>query len=129
MSDGFEENIAYFDLDFLDPDQVEYACQFQAILPILWAMAGSRGRLEVAAKPDYYLPERSPFAVLLKEQRFKQFNDQIKSREGLTHIFLATDSEEAFKDMKAQIDGRRHVIMLYKHYLENFKLNTFTTVS
>ena len=129
MADGFKENLAYLDIEFLDPDQVEYGCQFTAIVPILWTMAGCRGRLEEVGKPDYYLPANSPFAVLLKEQKFKQFRENIKARPDLTHIFLVTDSEEAFKDMKAQIKGRHHVIMLYKDYLENFKLNTHTTLS
>jgi len=128
MSAGFEENVAYLDIEFLDPDQVEYGCQFRAILPILWAMAGARGPLEDVGKPDFYLPQNSPFAVLLKEQKFKQFNDKIRERPDFTHIFLVTDSEEAFKDMKAQINGRRRVTMLYKHYLENFKLNTTTVL-
>jgi adenine-specific DNA-methyltransferase len=128
MSAGFKENLAYFDLEFLDPDEVEYGRQFTAILPILWMTAGGIGHLRDPGGLDYYMPDQSPFAVLLKERRFKQFNDKVKGRSDLTHIFLVTDSEEAFKDMKAQINGRMRVTMLYKHYLENFKLNTFATL-
>lgn len=124
MSAGFDENIAYLDLEFLDPDQVEYGCQFRAILPILWVSAGAWGKPENPGKPDFYLPQHSPFAVLLQEQRFKQFNDKIRERPDVTHIFLVTDSEEAFKDMKAQINGHPRVVMLYKQYLDNFKINT-----
>jgi adenine-specific DNA-methyltransferase len=124
LKQGFEENIAYLYLEFLDPDQVEYGCQFKAILPILWVIAGSRGRVQDMGKPDFYLSEGVPFAVLLKEQKFKLFNDEIRQRRDLTHIFLVTDSEEAFKDMKARINGRHRVTMLYKDYIEHFKLNT-----
>jgi adenine-specific DNA-methyltransferase len=128
MSAGFKENLAYLDLEFLDPDEVEYGHQLTAILPILWMTAGGIGHLKDAGEFDFYMPEQSPFAVLLKERRFKQFNDKLKGRRDLTHIFLVTDSEEAFEDMKARISGRMRVTMLYKHYLENFKLNTLVTL-
>ena len=36
MSDGFEENVESFSLDFLDPDDVARGDAFKAILPILW---------------------------------------------------------------------------------------------
>jgi adenine-specific DNA-methyltransferase len=46
MSEGFEENIEFFRLDFLDPDDVARGDAFQAILPILWMMAGCQGARE-----------------------------------------------------------------------------------
>jgi adenine-specific DNA-methyltransferase len=128
MSAGFKENLVYFDLEFLDPDEVEYGRQFAAILPILWMTAGNYGSLKEGGEPDYYVADESPFAVLFTEHHFKQFNEKLKARRDLTHIFLVTDSEEAFRDMKAQIDGQMRVAMLYKHYLDNFKLNTYATL-
>jgi hypothetical protein len=39
-SKGFEENLEYFRLDFLDHDDVARGEAFKAILPILWLMGG-----------------------------------------------------------------------------------------
>src|SRR5262249_29385006 len=41
MSAGFGENVAYFELGFLDPGEVARGKQFAAILPLLWMLAGA----------------------------------------------------------------------------------------
>jgi adenine-specific DNA-methyltransferase len=128
LSNGFEENVAYCQLEFLDPDDVEYGNQFQAILPILWLMAGAKGDISGTPTPEWFISESCNFAVLLLESRFSKFNEAIRDRKDITHVFLVTDSEEAFREMKSQINGRRSVKMLYKDYLDNFKLNTDATV-
>src|SRR5690606_23568084 len=47
MAAGFEENAQYFKLGFLDPSAVRRGESFEAILPILWLMAGAIGELEL----------------------------------------------------------------------------------
>ena len=42
-SKGLAENLEFFRLDFLDPDDVARGDAFRAILPILWMMAGAQG--------------------------------------------------------------------------------------
>lgn len=45
-TDGFEENVAFFRMDYLEPDVVELGRQFNAIAPLLWLAAGSVGAWE-----------------------------------------------------------------------------------
>ena len=68
------------------------------------------------------LPELNPFAVLLDETRFADFQTALAARENISHIFLVTDSQEAFQEMAAQVDAP-NVIQLYRDYLENFAIN------
>ena len=68
------------------------------------------------------LPEHNPFAVLLDETRFAEFQTALAEREDLSHVFLVTDSEEAFQEMAAQVNAP-NVIQLYRDYLENFAIN------
>jgi adenine-specific DNA-methyltransferase len=68
------------------------------------------------------LLERNPFAVLVSEARFAEFRAKLEGRPDLTHVFLVTDSEEAFQEMAAQVTAP-HVIQLYRDYLENFAIN------
>src|SRR5438034_8115269 len=42
MKQGFAENLAYYDLGFLDPGEVARGKQFAAILPLLWMLAGAK---------------------------------------------------------------------------------------
>jgi len=74
MSDGFEENAAYYRLDFLDPAEVKRGERYGAILPILWMMAGAFGDLELSkGLGKYHFPKGCPFCVLLREDHFKEF--------------------------------------------------------
>lgn len=124
MAEGFQENAQYFKLDFLDPSAVRRGDSFEAILPILWMMAGGKGELElVKGSGKYHFPKYSPFCVLLKEDTFKEFAAKVDERNDLTHVFLVTDSVEAFHEMVSGLDPRLKCIQLYKSYLDNFKIN------
>lgn len=126
MKDGFAENVEYFKLDFLDPHEVAYGEKFEAILPILWLMAGAEGERDKAARGygKWFIPEHSPYAVLIKEDHFAEFKRKIKQRRDITHVFLVTDSEEAFREMIAELPNALKTKMLYKSYLDNFRINT-----
>ena len=125
MKDGLNENLEYFRLDFLDPHEVAYGEKFEAILPILWLMAGAKGKLETArGYGKWFIPKESPYAVLIKEEHFAEFKRELQERSDITHVFLVTDSEEAFREMSADLPGRPQTRMLYKSYLDNFRINT-----
>jgi adenine-specific DNA-methyltransferase len=126
MREGFPANLEYFKLDFLEKNQVALGRQFRAILPLLWLRAGAVGpRPELAGDdsiPPMLLPVQNPFAVLIDETRFADFQAALAARDDLTHVFLITDSGEAFQEMATQVTAP-HVIQLYRDYLENFAIN------
>jgi adenine-specific DNA-methyltransferase len=126
MREGFPANLEYFRLDFLEKDQVALGHQFRAILPLLWLRAGAVGPRPKLTEDDsisaMLLPELNPFTVLVDETRFADFKTALEAREDVTHVFLITDSEEAFQEMAAQLTAP-HVIQLYRDYLENFAIN------
>ncbi len=129
MANGFAANLDYFKLDFLEPSAVALGRQFEGILPILWMMAGSRGTCPLTPENGYahlhwLIPDVNPFAVLMRETRFREFQARLTARPDLTHIFLVTNSDKAFHDMKADLPDHLTVTQLYKSYLDNFKINT-----
>jgi adenine-specific DNA-methyltransferase len=125
MKRGFEENLEYFRVDFLDAHEVAYGEKFEAILPILWLMAGAKGGRETArGYGKWFLPKNSPYAVLLKEDAFAEFRKALARRPDVKLVFLVTDSEEAFRELSAELPGQPQTKMLYKSYLENFRINT-----
>ena len=126
MRDGFPANIEYYKLDFLDKDHVALGRQFREILPILWMRAGAIGPPPILPKnrpiPAMVFPKHNPFAVLVDETRFADFTELLTNKNSLTHVFLVTDSEEAFQEMAVQMNIP-NVIHLYRDYLENFVIN------
>jgi adenine-specific DNA-methyltransferase len=125
FAEGFEENCAFFRLDYLDPDEVELGRQFEAILPILWLAAGGIGDVPEAKITDgFLLPPDSPFGVLLRETSFVKFAAALDKRPDVTHVWLVTDSERAFTDMRAALPREYQTAMLYRDYVRNFRINT-----
>ncbi len=125
LQDGFEENMEYFRLDFLNPSEVARGDAFQAVLPILWLMAGCRGKREDSkGSQAWFIPKHAPFAVLVKEKEFRGFRDELAKHPNVDWIFLVTDSEENFSHMRRALGRKYHCVQLYKSYLENFRLNT-----
>lgn len=124
MADGFAENAAYFRLDFLDPSKVVRGDKFEAIVPILWMLAGCQGECTLARGASAcFMPPKNPFAVLIKEDHFTEFKKRLAKREDITHIFIVTDSVEGFQDMARELGDEYRVIQLYKSYLDTFKIN------
>jgi adenine-specific DNA-methyltransferase len=125
MADGFEENLICFDLAYADPDEIDVGNHFGAIVPALWLTAEAKGPLLVApvASEPWFILEGNPFAVLLDEDRFADFQICISKRPDLTHLWLVTDSEPAFTRMRSRLPHRFVVGMLYRDYLRNFRLN------
>ena len=124
MSEGFQENAQYLKLDFLDPVDVERGEKYEAILPILWMMAGAAGELDLTkGSGNYHFPKSSPFCVLLREVHFKDFAAKLSQRPDITHVFLVTNSVEAFHEMTGRVGKGKRCIQLYKSYLDSFKIN------
>ena len=124
ISKGFEENTVYYRLDFLDPTEVKRGDMYGAILPILWLMAGASGELESCkGSGKHHFPTGCPFCVLLQEDYFNEFAAKLAERPDIMHVFLVTDSVEAFHEMRTQIGKNKRCVQLYKSYLDNFKIN------
>jgi len=128
LEDGFNENFEYFRLEFVAPAEVARGDAFQAILPVLWMMAGCRGaREDSKGSQPWFIPKRSPFAVLIREKEFLAFRAKLTARLDIEWVFLVTDSEENFATMRSALGHRMKCVQLYKSYLENFRLNTQNT--
>ncbi|MCA1600538.1 MAG: site-specific DNA-methyltransferase, partial [Acidobacteria bacterium] len=115
MSDGFEENVEFFNIDFLDPDDVARGDAFKAILPILWMSAGCRGEREDSkGSTPWFIPKHSPFAVLIQEKQFRTFRAKLKERDDIESVFLISDSEENFGQMRRTLGRKYECVQLYK---------------
>ncbi len=125
LADGFGENCVFLRMAYLEPDEIELGRRFAALVPILWLASGGLGPQPDPTPADgYLLPPASPFAVLLRESAFRRFAAALAERPDVTHVWLVTDSDRAFADMRAALPGDCTVAMLYRDYLRNFAINT-----
>lgn len=125
MAEGFSANCEFFKLDFLDKDSVSLGRQFREILPLLWLKAGAIGkRPEIdEVEPEMLVLPENGFAVLVDEMCFARFQRELKKADEIKHVFLVTDSDDAFREMSAEISGRK-TYQLYREYIDNFVLGS-----
>jgi len=122
MSDGFESNVAYFRLGFVDKNSVSLGKQFRQILPLLWMKAGAYGKCPTIGSdtepPMLILPENH-IAILVDDTCFKEFEESVKKEDQIDTLYFITDFEGAFKDMASAFPGKS-AYQLYRDYIENF---------
>ena len=62
--------------------------------------------------------------MLIQEKQFRSFREKLAGRKDIEWVFLITDSEENFGQMRRTLGRRFECVQLYKSYLENFRINT-----
>ena len=125
MADGFEENIAFVELTYLDPDDIELDLAFAGIAPLLWLRAGGRGPLlEERTDSDgrsrrFAWTER--YGILFDADRWRGFVENLPAT--ATTAFVVTDSQATFAGIAAELPDRLDVVRLYENYLTTFGVN------
>lgn len=123
MANGFQANVEYFKLSFLDRNMVSLGIQFREILPLLWLKSGAVGK-RPELPSDEELPEmmvlpKNGFAILLEEECFADFARCLAETSGIHIVYFVTDSEDAFREMSANVPAKQ-TFQLYRDYIDNF---------
>ena len=88
-------------------------------------VAGCYGEREDSkGSTPWFIPNRSPFAILIQEKHFRVFHARLTERKDIRWLFLITDSEENFGQMRRTLGRKYDCVQLYKSYLDNFRINT-----
>lgn len=122
MSEGFEENVEFFDLTYESPWRVARNRDFAAIAPLLWLRAGSRGR-RIDTVPDEGWDVAETYGVLVNLDAAKDFTRAVSDADvGL--VFVVTDDDRRFQMVAKSLPETVDVVRLYESYLRNFEINT-----
>jgi adenine-specific DNA-methyltransferase len=122
FANGFEENVEFFRLDYLDADEVELGRAFESIHPALWLAAGARGKRPMPRKTAAYLiADGCGYAVLFDDGAFRAFEEELARTDDITHVFLATDSDDAYAEMRSQLAPELQTMQLYGDFLRHFR--------
>lgn len=123
MADGFKANAAFFKLGFLDKNSVALGRQFNVLLPILWMKAGAIGTCPSidGSLPDYFICKENKMAVLINENAYIEFAEQID--ESIDTVYIITDSDAGYREMIKDLNVK-NTYQLYRDYLDNFRINS-----
>jgi adenine-specific DNA-methyltransferase len=121
MEEGFQENVEFFDLAFLDPDEIEVGWRLNAILPTLWLQSGAWGQRDEQVSEDGMIISREgKMAVLLDESKARAFSERLEEHPAITHAYFVTDSRDAFSELRGMVRPSIKLTMLYRDYLRAF---------
>lgn len=125
MSDGIKANANFFSLGFLDRTAVALGMTFNEMLPTLWLKAGAIGRcptIEGYSTPKMLILPENKFAVLLNENAFSAFEEELEKHPEIQTVFLATDYDINYRSMVKNLSVQT-TYQLYRDYLDHFRLN------
>lgn len=124
ISQGLKTNAIYFKVGFVDKISVALGQQLQKLISILWMKAGSIGKCPEINENinNYYIFKYNSMAILVNEDSFGDFYQDLNNYEGIETIFIVTDSNLGYKEMIRSFKGKR-TFQLYRDYLDNFKIN------
>lgn len=121
MADGFEANVAFLELRYLDADDVDLGLAFDDLAPLLWLRAGGQGpiarRLDNAGQPvPYVWTDR--YGVLFDEDRWRGF---VTNRPpNAKAAFIVTYSPTTFAGIAAELPAWMDTVRLPDTYLSMF---------
>lgn len=125
MADGFATNAAFFKLGFLDKTAVALGLCFNEMLPVLWMKAGAIGPCPImndANFPNMLILPKNKFAVLINENVFSAFEEELAKHPEIQTVFLSTDYEVNYRSMVKNLNVA-NTYQLYRDYLDHFRLN------
>ena len=126
MSEGFNTNVVYFKLGFLEKNSIALGMQLKKLISILWLKAGSIGQCPIikdVALKNFYIFRENRFAILLNEKNYAEFKDRVNEDEEVSIVYIVTDSDDGYHEMISHLNVK-NTYQLYKDYLDNFRINT-----
>lgn len=122
MSEGFEENAAFFTLTYEDPLSIRHHRAFERVAPMLWLRAGSRGRvIDDLGEDGWDVAEA--YGVLENIDQMGDFVARVAEVGTVETVFVVTDSDAAFQMTCRDLPERVTAVRLYESYLHNFMIN------
>lgn len=124
MKVGFKENFVFYDMAYMNPDDLERnAPQFSDVDALLWMRAGMLGAPGSAVvDTKNYMVFREGWAVLFDYAGIHEFESALSSTGiRLKTLFFVTDNGDRFRKLAVKYEGC-NVVQLYKSMLRSFQI-------
>ncbi|MBF6618775.1 MAG: site-specific DNA-methyltransferase [Patulibacter sp.] len=119
MSDGFEENAAFFTLTYESKWLVGVDRAFAAIDPMLWLRAGAVGSRIDSIEGGWAIADS--YGVLRDLDDSAAFVEALRKRDGIQIAYIVTDDEGRYQQVADEIRGIA-TVRLYEDYLRNCEM-------
>lgn len=121
MSDGFEENVEFFNLTYEAPLRLRANRDFAAIASLLWLRAGSSGE-RIEALPDGWAVVAA-YGILADLDETDAFISSLAATPTARTAFVITDDDSLFEGVVSGLPGGVEPVRLYDAYFRNFEID------
>lgn len=124
MADGFKANANFFKLGFLNKNSVALGMQLKELIPVLWMKANAIGEcpIDVDVDKDMIIFPKNKMAILIDENSFSKFKEELDANPKIETAFIITDYEAGYQAMANKLNVKNSY-QLYRDYLDNFRIN------
>ncbi|ANI91253.1 site-specific DNA-methyltransferase [Dietzia timorensis] len=119
MSEGFEENAAFFTLTYESPWRVGTDRAFAAIAPMLWLRAGAVGRRIDAISNGWEVADS--YGIINDLDQSSEFIAALQAAENVRIAYIVTDDEGRYQQLANELPGVE-TVRLYEDYLRNCEI-------
>lgn len=123
ISEGFEENAAFFTLTYEGQLSVSHHRAFDKVAPLLWLRAGSLGRI-ISTIPDRGWDIAEAYGVLVALDETADFVNAISGSKTVRMAYIVTDDDRRFQMICSLLPDHITPLRLYESYLANFEINS-----
>ena len=122
MSEGFKENAVFCELTYEDPWAIRLDHAFNAVAPILWMLAGCKGKIIEKLGKGY--ATTCHYAVLFKYDSINKLVEILKNKPSIEHVFVVTDDQQRYLNIikKLNMIKPQNIHRLYESYLRSFEI-------
>lgn len=120
MSEGFEENVEFFDLTYEDPERVHQGEAYEAVSPLLWLRAGAESSRET--DPGQGFSITNSYAILFNPDMWREFTADLRDK-SVRCVYVVTDIDAVFDRVKGHLPDV-DTVRLYEDFLSTFKFTT-----
>ena len=120
MSEGFEENVEFFDLTYEDPERVHQGEAYEAVSPLLWLRAGAESSRETDPGRGFSITDS--YAILFNPDMWREFTADLRDK-SVRCVYVVTDIDAVFDRVKGHLPDV-DTVRLYEDFLSTFKFTT-----
>lgn len=119
MSDGLEENAAFFTLTYESPWRVSTDRAFAAIAPMLWLRAGAAGRRINSILDGWEVADT--YGIVNDLDKASELIAALEDATSVRIAYIVTDDEGRYQQIANEIT-RVETVRLYEDYLRNCEM-------
>jgi adenine-specific DNA-methyltransferase len=117
LAAGLDDNAAFFELEYLDRDEIDLGLALDKLHPLLWMAAEGHGPLNGCAGDPATIDHQAGWAIIHRPAGTRAVFDAITNGTAITDVWVLTDSEDVFSGVAGALPDGVRTMQLYEDLL------------